>query len=97
MFVRSKIVPVGVQTGCANGWRESEQKLNGNRLNAACEPPRLALATPAPALAEKASSDAHSECVIYGDKCVSEGSICDSAEFESARVEGIAYVELVRS
>lgn len=83
MFVRSNIVPEGVQTGCANGWRESEQKLNGNRLNAACEPPRLALETPAPALAEKASSEAHSECVIYGDRCVSRSSIRD--EEESAR------------
>jgi hypothetical protein len=65
MLVRSKIVPAGVQTGCANGCRESEQKLKGRRLNGAWPPPRLALLTPAPALAEKASSDAHSECVIY--------------------------------
>lgn len=67
MFVRSKIVPDGVQTGCANGWREREQKLNGRRLNAVVSPPRRAFATPAPALAEKASSDAHSECVICGE------------------------------
>jgi hypothetical protein len=35
MLVRSKIVPAGVQTGCANGCRESEQKLKGRRLNGA--------------------------------------------------------------
>jgi hypothetical protein len=72
-------VPVGVQTGCENGWREREQKLNGRRLNAACGPPFLALETPAPALAEKASSDAHSECVIWRDIIVSDDSTCDCA------------------
>lgn len=63
--MRSNIVPDGVQTGCENGWRDSEQKLNGRRLNEAWAPPLLAFPTPAPTLAEYASSDAHSECVIY--------------------------------
>lgn len=65
MMVRSKIVPDAVQTGCANGWREREQKLKGRRLNGGWFPPFLAFAAPAPMFAEKASSDAHSEWVIY--------------------------------
>jgi len=79
------MVPVGVQTGCANGWREREQKLNGKRLNAAWEPPFLALETPAPALAENASSDAHSEWVIYINASVSGGLICDEREVATKR------------
>ena len=62
--MRSKIVPEAVQTGCWYGWREREQKLKGRRLKAAWSPFR-ALPTPAPALAEYASSEAHSEWVIY--------------------------------
>lgn len=68
MLVRSNIVPDGVQTGCEYGCSEREQKLNGRRLNAAVSPPRRALPTPAPALAEKALSDAHSECVICSEE-----------------------------
>lgn len=59
------MTPVCVQTGCANGCNDKEQKLNGRRLNAAFEPPCLALETPAPALAEYESPDDHSECVIW--------------------------------
>lgn len=65
MFVRSKIVPDCVQTGCSKGCSDSEQNLNGRRLKDAPSAPSLALPTPAPALAEYASSEAHSECVIY--------------------------------
>ncbi len=58
----SKIVPSDVQTGCVNGCRESAQNLNGRRLKDA---PALSLfAVPEPALAEYASSDAHSLWVI---------------------------------
>lgn len=62
------MVPDGVQTGCENGCSEREQKLKGRRLKAVSTPPRFALPTPAPALAENASSDAHSECVIYASR-----------------------------
>lgn len=65
MFVRSKTVPDCVQTGCSKGCSESEQNLKGRRLKDAPPAPSLALPTPAPALAEYASSEAHSECVIY--------------------------------
>lgn len=65
MLVRSKIVPDCVQTGCSNGWSEREQNLKGSRLKEASPTPRLAFPTPAPALAEYASSEAHSECVIW--------------------------------
>lgn len=57
-------MPDGVHTGWEKGWRESEQKLYGSRLKAAWTLPCLALAAPEPMLAEYASSDAHSECVI---------------------------------
>jgi hypothetical protein len=60
--VRSKVVPSLVQTGCTKGWRETEQKLNGSRLNE--ELVTLNLAIPDPVFAEYASSDAHSEWVI---------------------------------
>jgi hypothetical protein len=65
MLVRSKIVPDAVHTGCSKGCRESEQNLKGRRLNEASPVPRRALPAPAPALAPYASSEAHSECVIY--------------------------------
>lgn len=55
------MVPDGVQTGCEKGWSDREQNLNGRRRNEAWTPPLLAFPTPAPALAEYASSDAHSE------------------------------------
>ena len=58
------MVPDGVHTGYENGCREREQKLKGRRLNAPWSSPLLAFATPAPTLAEKALSDAHSEWVI---------------------------------
>ena len=61
MLVKSKIVPAGVQTGCAKGCRESEQKLTGRRLKDARTFPFADLETPYPALAEYASPDAHSE------------------------------------
>lgn len=50
MLVRSKMVPLAVQTGCSKGWRESEQKLNGRRLKLA--PTTLDLETPEPWEAE---------------------------------------------
>lgn len=59
----SKIVPFCVHTGCVYGCSDNEQKLNGSRRNGT-SPPFLACDTPAPALAEYASPDAHSECVI---------------------------------
>jgi len=63
MLVRSNMVPSVVQTGCSNGWSETAQKLNGNRL-------KLAPATPdlrafAPADAPKASALDHSLWVIW--------------------------------
>lgn len=66
ILVRSKIVPEGVQTGCANGCSEREQKLKGRRLKGALSPP---FPPPAPALAEYESPDAHSECVICFEPC----------------------------
>lgn len=62
MFSVSKMVPLTVQTGLANGWRDTAQKLKGRRLKEEVDPFGL---TPEPALAEYASSDAHSECVIW--------------------------------
>jgi hypothetical protein len=59
--VRSKMVPCVVQTGCLKGWSESEQKLNGRRLKDAWTVVFRPPANPEPALAEYASSDAHSE------------------------------------
>ena len=48
MCVRSKMVPVEVQTGSVKGWRETAQKLNGRRLKEA--PTVLDFETPAPVL-----------------------------------------------
>jgi hypothetical protein len=67
MFVRSKMVPSAVQTGCSKGWRDTAQKLKGSLL-------KLAPATPAlrafePADAPKASSLAHSLWVIWKVGC----------------------------
>lgn len=83
MLVRSNMVPDGVQTGCEKGWSEREQKLNGRRLKPAFSPPRLAFPTPAPALAEYASSDAHSECVIYGEFML---AACDTGVMKAGKV-----------
>ena len=58
----SKIVPSVVQTGDLKGWRESAQKLKGSRLKVLSG--ALDLAKPDPALAEYASSEAHSLWVI---------------------------------
>ena len=62
MLSMSKIVPSRAQTGELKGWREMAQKLKGKRLKAA--PEAEAFARPEPALAEKASSEAHSLWVI---------------------------------
>lgn len=62
MFSWSKMVPSAVHTGVVKGCRLSAQKLKGSLLNAAC--PLASARTPAPADAEYASEDAHSECVI---------------------------------
>lgn len=62
MLSMSKMVPSEVQTGDLKGWRETAQKLYGRRLKGAPAPE--ALARPEPALAEKASSEAHSLWVI---------------------------------
>lgn len=86
------MVPTGVQTGCANGCREREQKLKGRRLKGALPPPRLALPTPAPALAEKASSDAHSECVIYIGWLLGRIRQCDGGEFCEEGGAGLNHV-----
>ena len=59
----SKIAPSLVHTGVLNGWRETAQTLNGSRLKDASGP--LDLAVPEPALAEYASSEAHSLWVIW--------------------------------
>lgn len=55
----SKIVPVGVQTGVEKGWRETAQMLKGRRLKVLSA--ARDLERPEPALAEKASSEDHSE------------------------------------
>lgn len=55
------MVPEGVQTGFWKGWSEAAQKLKGRRRKGAAAP-RL---DEAPELAEKASSDDHSEWVIW--------------------------------
>lgn len=89
--MRSKMVPDGVQTGCEKGCREREQNLKGRRLNAPSPPPRLAFPTPAPALAEKASSEAHSEWVIYSSQSVFEG------RFGMRNRGDTAYVEFISS
>lgn len=58
MLSTSNIVPSGEQAGVWNGWREAAQKLKGRRLKV--ESAALDLARPEPALAEYASSEAHS-------------------------------------
>ena len=58
----SKIVPSDVQTGVLNGWRERAQKLKGRRLKELSG--AIDLERPEPALAEYASSEAHSLWVI---------------------------------
>lgn len=63
MLVRSKMVPDAVHTGCEKGCSETAQKLKGSRLKLAPGP--AILRAFAPALAENASSDDHSLCVIY--------------------------------
>ena len=67
----SNIDPSAVQTGCAKGCREMAQKLNGRRLKVVSALVDLAAE---PALAEYASSEAHSLWVIY-----SPLSACDDA------------------
>ena len=62
MLSISKIVPSDMQTGFVKGWRETAQKLKGRRLKVVS--PAFDLARPEPALAEYASSEAHSLCVI---------------------------------
>ena len=58
----SKIVPSVVQTGVLKGCRDRAQKLNGRRLNVLSG--TFDLRRPEPALAEYASSEAHSLWVI---------------------------------
>ena len=62
MLSMSKIVPSDVQTGDLKGWRDRAQKLKGRRLNVLSG--AFDLEMPEPALAEYASSDAHSLWVI---------------------------------
>ena len=59
------MVPSTVLTGCVKGCKETAQKLNGRRLKLDPTTGDLWFLTPEPALAEKASSEAHSECVIW--------------------------------
>ena len=63
ILVRSNVVPSAVHTGCVNGCRDTAQKLKGSRLKEPAVVPFGLI--PEPALAEYASSEAHSECVIY--------------------------------
>jgi hypothetical protein len=63
MLSMSNIVPSKLQTGVLKGWRETAQKLKGRRLNV--ESGAFDFAIPEPALAEYASSEAHSLCVIW--------------------------------
>ena len=65
MTSTSKIVPSGVQTGFRKGCRLAAQNLKGSLLNDA--PFGAFCDTFEPALAEYASEELHSECVIYGD------------------------------
>ena len=58
----SKIVPSVVQTGDLTGWRDRAQKLKGRRLKVLSG--AFDLERPEPALAEYASSEAHSLWVI---------------------------------
>lgn len=62
MISTSNIVPSAVQTGCLKGWRLAAQKLKGSLLKE--EPFGAFCDTFEPALAEYASEDDHSECVI---------------------------------
>lgn len=59
MFSWSNMIPSAVQTGVLKGCRLKAQKLNGSLLKAAW--PLVSARTPAPAEAEYASDDAHSE------------------------------------
>lgn len=70
MLSISKIVPSDVQTGLPNGCRDTAQKLKGKRLKVVSA--SFAFARPEPALAEYASSEAHSLCVIYVLSLLSE-------------------------
>lgn len=83
----SKIEPSGAQTGDLNGWREMAQKLNGSLLKGALAPE--AFARPEPALAEKASSEAHSLWVIWMEVLAGGG--------RGTVGKSIAYVEFVRT
>ena len=65
MFVRSKMVPWAVQTGCSKGWSETAQKLKGRRLKLAPTAAFADLRAFAPAAALKASSEDHSLWVIW--------------------------------
>ena len=56
------MMPFAVQTGVVKGWRLKAQKLKGSLLKAAW--PLVSARTPAPAEAEYASEEAHSEWVI---------------------------------
>ena len=67
MFVRSKIVPSAVHTGCSKGCNDTAQKLKGSRLKLAPAPEFADLRALAPALAPKASSLDHSEWVICSE------------------------------
>ena len=60
----SKVVPSDVQAGDLKGWRDRAQKLKGRRLNVLSG--AFDLERPEPALAEYASSEAHSLWVILG-------------------------------
>ena len=82
----SKIVPSDVQTGLTKGWRETAQKLKGRRLNVVSAD--FDFARPEPALAEYASSEAHSLCVICG-------YVLDYNVGQRKRRE--AYIEFVRT
>jgi hypothetical protein len=58
--------PSGVHTGEVKGCKLRAQKVYGRRLKEAWAPLELLL-LPEPADAEKASDEAHSECVICGN------------------------------
>ncbi|KAH9832434.1 hypothetical protein Tdes44962_MAKER02098 [Teratosphaeria destructans] len=63
MLVKSNIVPSTVHTGWEKGWRDTAQKLNGNRLKLA--PVFVFCRAFAPADAPKESSLSHSLWVIW--------------------------------
>lgn len=81
----SKIVPSEVQTGDLKGWRDRAQKLKGRRLKVLSG--AFDLDSPEPALAEYASSEAHSLWVIYERL----------QEQQDQEVRRSAYVEFVRT